>query len=326
MKAITFREYGTPVVLKLEDLSIRPIKPNEVLVKVKAASVNPLDWRLMRGAPYFVRFTWGILKPKNFVLGADVSGIIEKVGSKVTALKVGDEVFGDTMPSGCGSCAEYVITTPSLLALKPKSISHIEAASLPVAGITALQFLRDHLRLKAEKQILINGSSGGVGTFAIQIAKAMNTEVTAVCSEQNQSLVKAVGADHTINYSQTNIHEINKSFDYVMDNVGNLKVKNFTDLLKNNGSGVQVGFQNFRITFPVMFASMRKSIEDGKRLIVKTAETNTSDLQFLADLIEQEKIRPIIDRVYTLEDTAEAIKYLETSRAKGKVVIEVNDD
>lgn len=239
MQAILFENYGSPDVLQLQEVAKPTPKENELLIKVQAASANPLDWHKMRGAPVLVRLTDGLLKPKNNRLGADVAGVVEAVGSGVTSFKPGDAVFGE---GGGGSFAEYVCAPERVFVPKPDNISFAEAAAVPVAALTALQALRDSGKVQAGHQVLLNGASGGVGTFMVQLGKFYKAEVTAVSSTRNLDLVKTLGADHVIDYTREPITSRGQKYDLVLDNVGNLTAAQFRQLLKPQGIGVMVGF------------------------------------------------------------------------------------
>ena len=314
MKAILFTEYGSADVLQFTDVEKPAPGDNEVLIKVYAASANPLDWHSMRGAPFIARLEFGLQKPKDPRLGADVAGCIEAVGKNVTQFQIGDEVFGDIFK---GSFAEYACTSEKLLAAKPANTSFEAAAAVPVAALTALQGLRDKGKIRSGQKVLINGASGGVGTFAVQIAKSYGTEVTGVCSTRNLDLVRSIGAEHVIDYTKEDFTNNGQQYDLIFDTIGNLSVSGCQRALSPNGICAIAGFTTMFHLFQVMLFG-------GKKVgMMETAKADKKDLLFIKELLETGKVVPVIDRTYKLNETAEAIRYLETSRARGKVVITV---
>ena len=314
MKAILFKEYGSPDVLQFKDVEKPVPGDNEVLIKVYAASANPLDWHSMRGAPFLARVEFGLQKPRDPRLGADVAGRVEAVGKNVTQFQIGDEVFGDIFK---GSFAEYACTSEKLLAAKPANSSYEAAAAVPVAALTALQGLRDKGQIRSGQKVLINGASGGVGTFAVQIAKSYGTEVTGVCSTRNLDLVRSIGAEHVIDYTKEDFTNNGQRYDLIFDTIGNLSVSGCQRALSPNGICAIAGFTTMFHLFQVMLFG-------GKKVgMMETAKADKKDLLFIKELIEAGKVVPVIDRTYPLNETAEAIRYLETSRARGKVVITV---
>ena len=318
MKAILFEKYGSPDVLQLKEVAKPTPKENELLIKVQAAGTNPLDWHKMRGEPVLVRLTDGLLKPKNNRLGADVAGVVEAVGSQVTTFKPGDAVFGE---GGGGSFAEYVCAPEKVLALKPANISFAEAAAVPVAALTALQALRDSGKIQAGQTALINGASGGVGTYMVQLASHFGAEVTAVCSTRNLELVKNLGADQVIDYTKEKVTASGKKYDLVLDNVGNLTASQFRQLLKPQGIGAMVGFTTLGRMLGNVLAGRWYALRGGPSLGPMLANPNQDDMQLLHDLLAEGVLKSVIDRTYPLSETAVAIRYLETGRARGKVVI-----
>ena len=317
MKAIVVDKYGTPKVLRESEVS-KPIpSDDEVQIKVKAVSINPLDWHVLTGSPFLMRIQAGLFKPKYKILGADIAGVIEQVGKNVKEFKSGDEVFGDTFGSGLGGLAEYVCTSSKTIAKKPENISFQHAAATPVAGQTALVSLRDYCKIREGSEVLINGASGGVGTFTVQIAKSMGANVTGVCSTRNTDLVKNLGADQVIDYTKTDLSSDRYEFDAIVDNVGNFSSTNFKNLMKPSGLAAVVGFQS-------MSQVLRVSLSGGKQIKMVTVKANEKDLKHLAYLCSAGKINPVIDREYSLENSTEAMEYLMTGRAKGKVVININ--
>ncbi len=324
MKAIVYTQYGSPDVLQLRDVPEPTPNEDEVKVKVVAASANPLDWHLMRGEPFLARLEAGLRKPKHDRLGADVAGQVEAVGSKVTRFKPGDEVFGDVFGHGLGSFAEYVCVTESVLALKPANVSFEEAASTPVVGFTAIQGLRDTGHLKAGEAVLINGASGGIGTFAVQYARACGAEVTAVCSTRNLDLVHSIGAHHVIDYTQTDFSRGGQHYDLVFDTVGNCSLAALQRVLKAQGRGVVAGFTTLPRLAEVVLGGKLVSRRNGQQIgLMGTAQAKLDDLLTIQHLLETGNVKPVIDRCYPLSQTADAIRYLETMRARGKVVITV---
>ena len=317
MKAIVYTEYGPPDVLQFKDVEKPAPEDNEVLVKVHAASANPADWHLMRAEPFLARLANGLLKPKNTKLGADVAGRVEAIGSNVTRLQVGDDVFGGMPLNELGGFAEYVCAPEELLALKPARMTFEQAAAVPLAAFTALQGLRDKGQIQPGQKVLINGASGGVGTFAVQIAKSFGAEVTGVCSTRNLDLVRSIGADHVIDYTQQDFTQTGQRYDLIFDAVGNRSVSDYKRALSPNGICSVAGFTSLSRLFQIMLLG-------GKKVgMMKTAKANKEDLASIKELLEAGKIVPVIDRCYPLAETAEAIRYLETGHARGKVVITV---
>jgi NADPH:quinone reductase-like Zn-dependent oxidoreductase len=317
MKAIVYTEYGSPDVLQFKDVEEPAPRDNEVLVKVHAASANPADWHLMRAEPFLARLANGFLKPKNTKLGADVAGQVEAVGSNVTQLQVGDDVFGEMSLNELGGFAEYVCAPERLLALKPARMTFEQAAAVPLAAFTALQGLRDKGQIQPGQRVLINGASGGVGTFAVQIAKSYGTEVTGVCSTRNLDMVRSIGADYVIDYTQEDFTQTAQRYDLIFDAVGNRSVSDYKRALSSNGICSVAGFTSLWRLFRIVLLG-------GKKVgMMKTAKANKEDLVFIKELLETGKVVPVIDRCYPLAETAEAIRYLETGHARGKVVITV---
>ncbi len=325
MKAIVYTQYGSPDVLHLQEVEKPTPKENEILVKVHAASANPADWHTMRGEPFLARLVNGLFKPKNPRLGADLAGTVEAVGKNVTQFKVGDAVFGELSLSGMGSFAEYVCADENTaLALKPTNLTFEEAAAVPLAAFTALQGLRDAGHIQAGQKILINGASGGVGTFAVQIAKSYGAEVTGVCSGRNFEMVRSIGADHVIDYTREDFTKTGQQYDLIYCAVGNRSITDYKRALKPQGICVIAGFTNLRLLFEHMLIGPRRSKAGGQRVgLMETAHPNKKDLLVIKELLESAKMKPVIDKRYPLSETAEAIRYLETSRARGKVVINV---
>jgi NADPH:quinone reductase-like Zn-dependent oxidoreductase len=322
MKAIIYTKYGSPDVLELQEIEKPTPKDNEVLVKVHAAAANPADWHLMRAEPFLARLENGLLKPKNSRLGADVAGRIEAVGKNVTQFRESDEVFGELPLNQLGSFAEYVCVSEAFLTLKPANLSFEQAAAVPLAAFTALQGLRDKGEIKAGQKVLINGASGGVGTFAVQIAKSFGTEVTGVCSTRNLKLVRSIGADHVIDYTKEDFTNNGRQYDLIFDAVGNRSVAELKRALSPRGTASIAGFTSLPRLFQAMVIGPFLSRKDGQNIgLMATAKANQKDLLFIKELLETGKVKPVIDKCYPLHQTADAIRYLETGRARGKVVI-----
>ncbi|MCA9967553.1 MAG: NAD(P)-dependent alcohol dehydrogenase [Anaerolineales bacterium] len=320
MKAVVFPKYGSPDVLQFVEVEKPTVGDKDVLVKVVAASVNPLDWRRMRGAPFLVRLSEGLMVPKNGRLGADIAGTVEAVGKDVTEFQPGDAVFSDI---GAGGFAEYVAVPEKLLVHKPENVSFADAAAVPVAGLTALQGLRDKANLQAGQHVVVNGASGGVGTYAVQIAKAWGAEVTAVCSTRNLEMVRAIGADHVIDYTQEDFTKNGRCYDLIYDAVGNKSVAAYNLALNPNGKAIVAGFTTMPRMLQVMTLGALSSKITGKEIAPLMAHIVKDDLAFLADMLAAGRIRSVIDRCYPLAEVAEAMRYVETKRAQGKVIIDL---
>jgi NADPH:quinone reductase-like Zn-dependent oxidoreductase len=320
MKAAVYTKYGPPDVVQIADIEKPLPKDNEVLIKVRAASLNPLDWHFMRGTPYAVRIFAGLRKPKFPGLGVDVAGQIEALGAKVSQFKLGDEVFGSCK----GAFAEYVCASESVLIMKPNNVTFEQAASVPVAAYTALQGLRDKGRIQAGQKVLVNGAAGGVGTFAVQIAKSFGADVTGVCSTRNLDMVRSIGADHVIDYTQEDFTKSAQRYDLFFDCVGNHSLLASRRVL--NPKGIYVGAggttDNWMIR-PLLSAisCLVLSLFGNRKLLMLLAKPNKQDLTFMREHMESGKITPVIDRRYNLSEVSEAIRYLETGHARGKVII-----
>ncbi len=321
MKAIMCPRYGSPDVLQLKEVK-RPVpEDGKVLVKIHAASVNPVDWHHMTGAPFLVRLGDGLRRPKDPRLGTDIAGTVEAVGSSVTQFKPGDEVFG-----ACpGGFAEYGSARGDRLVLKPANVSFDEAAAVPVAAITALQGLRDSGRVHAGQKVLVNGTSGGVGTFAVQIAKSFGTEVTGVCSTRNLEMVHSIGADHVIDYTREDFARAGERYDLIYDTVGNHSVSDYKRVLRPQGRCVVTGFSGLSRLFEhAVLGPLRSRSGDKKVGLMGIAKINKKDLGVLKELLESRKVVPVIDRRYPLSETPDAIRYLQQGHARGKVIIVVD--
>ncbi|MGB2676969.1 MAG: NAD(P)-dependent alcohol dehydrogenase [Candidatus Acidiferrum sp.] len=317
MKAIVRTQYGPPDVLQFTEVAKPTPADNEVLLKLYAASVNPLDRFFMRGAP-LIRLIPGLRKPKDARLGVDLAGQVEAVGRNVTQFKPGDEVFGACR----GAFAEYVCATENKLALKPANITFEEAAAVPVAAITVLQGPRDKGRIHRGQKVLVDGASGGVGTFAVQIAKSFGAEVTAVCSTRNVGTARSIGADHVIDYTQEDFTQSGQRYDLIMGANAHHSIFDYRRALSENGIYVIVGGGLARI-LQGMLLGLLLSLIGSKKTCFFIANINQKDLVFLKDLLEAGKVVPVIDRRYPLSDVAEALRYLEEGHAQGKVVITV---
>jgi NADPH:quinone reductase-like Zn-dependent oxidoreductase len=323
VKAILFTQYGSPDVLQLSEVEKPAPRENQVLVKVHAASANPLDWHRMSAKPFLVRLGDGFLKPKDPKLGADVAGVVEAIGNNVTEFKPGDEVFGVCS----GSFAEYCIAGKSKLALKPANLTFEAAAAVPVAAFTALQGLRDKGQVQVGQKVLINGASGGVGTFAVQIAKSFGAEVTGVCSTKNLDMVCSIGADHVVDYTREDFTRNGQRYDLIYDAVGNRSIFDYMRALSPQGKCVIAGFTGLPRLFEQMILGPRMSKAEGKQIIGQgMAATSQQNLLAIKELLESGKVASVIDRSYALRDTAEAIRYLERGHARGKVVITVEQN
>ena len=323
MKAITYQNYGSPDVLKCEEIEKPTAGDNQVLIKVRAASVNPLDWHYVRGTPYFMRVQSGLRRPKVTRLGVDFAGTVEAVGRDVKRFRPGDEVFGGRT----GAFAEYVcVREDRAVALKPANLTFEQAASVPIAAITALQGLRDRGQVQPGQKVLINGAAGGVGTFAVQIARSFGAEVTGVCSARNVDMVRSIGADRVIDYTQQDFTRTEQRYDVLLDNVGNRSLSDCRRVLNPRGRYVLIGGggpDDGRWIGPLirvlkMLVLSRFVSQD---MVFFMAQLKQEDLTLLGDLMQAGKVTPVIDRRYKLSETPEAIRYLEEGHARGKVVI-----
>jgi NADPH:quinone reductase-like Zn-dependent oxidoreductase len=320
MKAVIYTKYGPPDVLQIEEVEKPVPKDHQVLVKVHAASINAGDWRVMEADPFLVRVMGeGLLRPKNPRLGSDLAGRVEAVGENVTQFQLGDEVFGCAK----GAFAEYVLARESFLALKPANKSFEEAAAVPVAGLTALQGLRDAGRIRSEQKVLIQGASGGVGTFAVQLAKSFGAEVTAVCSTRNLDMVRSIGADHVIDYTREDFTRNQKRYDLIFAVNGYHSLSDYKRKLNPQGIYVCAGGSLSQM-FQAMLLGSLMSEKDGRKIgSMGIAKVIQKDLVFLGELLEAGIIAPVIDRSYPLDEIAEAIRYVEEEHARGKVTIRV---
>jgi 2-desacetyl-2-hydroxyethyl bacteriochlorophyllide A dehydrogenase len=322
MKAIVYTKYGPPEVLQIKEVEKPAPKDNEVLVKVHATGVNPADWHSMRGKPFLTRFNAGLLNPKNPIPGIDIAGEVETVGKNVTEFKPGDAVFGDC--GWGGGFAEYVCVKEERIVPKPDNITFEEAASVSVAAITALQALRDHGKVQPGQKVLINGASGGVGTFAVQMAKSFGANVTGVCSSRNLDLVHSIGADRVIDHTEEDFTRTEQKYDLIIDNVANRSVSDLKGALRPGGICVIVGFTSLALLFQHMVLGPLLSMAGNKKVgSMGIANPNRKDMLFLRELLESGKIKPIIDKRYPLSEAAEAVRYVGARHARGKVVLTV---
>ncbi|HSL46456.1 MAG TPA: NAD(P)-dependent alcohol dehydrogenase [Anaerolineales bacterium] len=323
MKAIIYTEYGSPDVLELKEVAKPTPKEDEVLVKVHAVSVNAADLHLLRADPFLIRLSSGLLKPKNKILGSDIAGRVEAAGSDAKQLKPGDEVFGDISGCGWGGFAEYVCVSETALALKPANLSFEEAAAVPMAAVTALQGIRYAGQIRPGQKVLIHGASGGVGSFAVQLAKAFGAEVTAVCSTRNVDRARSIGADHVIDYTKEDFAKNGKKYDLILATNGDRSISDYRRALSPKGIYVQTGGSMTQMSQAMIqgpWISMTGSQKMGN---MGVAKPNKKDLVTIKELLEAGKVKPVIDRCYPFDQVADAIRYLEEGHAQGKVVITV---
>ena len=320
MKAIVRYKYGSPDVIQLVETEKPTPKDNEVLVKVHAASINSYDWRFMRAEPFLVRTGFGLLKPKDPSLGADFAGTVEAVGSKVTLFKPGDEVFGEV---GAGAYAEYVCAQEKAMFHKPANVSFEEAAAAPMAALTALQGLRDTGKIQAGQKILINGASGGVGTFAVMIAKYYGAEVTGVCRTRNIEMVRSIGADHVVDYTKEDFTRNGKQYDIIYDVAANRSVFDYKRVLAPNGKFVMAGFSS--LSHMVHITSLGPLLASKEQQIgmMGTATVDSADLAFIAELLGSRKVVPVVEKTFPLGDAHKAFHQFENEHARGKLVFTV---
>ena len=315
MKAVTFDRYGSAEELQYREVEKPIAKSDELLVRVRASSVNPVDWKIRQG---HLQLLTGFNFPK--IVGSDISGVVVEVGRDVTKFQPGDEVYTSLNPLTGGACAEYCAITESVVAIKPQNITHAEAAAVPIAGLTALQALRDLGEIQAGNKVLINGASGGVGIFAVQVAKAMNAEVTGVCSAKNQDFVKGLGADFVLDYAEVDFAKQLQKYDIILDAVGTKTFAECENVLQPEGVYIST-LPSFDNLAPMFFSSFMS----GKKAKLIVANVKPSDLGVLRELIESGKIEPIVDRTYSLQEVAAAHAYSETGRAVGKIAIVIEE-
>ena len=325
MKAIRYYRYGSPEILKLQDVGMPVVNDDDVLVRVKAASVNPLDYHFMRGTPYLVRAQAGLLRPKASGLGADMAGYVAAVGKNVTEFAPGEEVFGGLR--GLGTLAEYIsIRQDAVLLPKPAGLTFEQAASVPLAAFTALQALRDRGRLRPGHKVLINGAAGGVGTFAVQIAKALGAEVTGVCSTRNMEMVTSIGADQIIDYTQQDFTRTRQRYNLLVDIAGNRTLAECRRVLDRHGVMVGVGGPDKGrwagpLARPAKMLLLSPFVSQTMAFFL--ARQSRDDLAVLRELLQSGQVTPVIDRTYPLSEVPQAIRYLEQGHASGKVVITI---
>jgi NADPH:quinone reductase-like Zn-dependent oxidoreductase len=317
IKAFIYEKYGPPETLRLAETEKPEPRTGEVLIRVLGTSVNAADWHMVRGQPLFSRATLGLLRPKRKVLGVDVAGDVEAVGGDATGFTPGDEVYANLLDHGYGGFAEYVSVPAEAVSLKPENLSFEEAAAVPMAAVTALQALRHHGEPQAGEKVLINGASGGVGTFSVQIAKSYGAQVTGVSSARNIDLVRSLGADHVVDYTASDFTRSGERYDLIHDAVGNRSVRDLRRALAEGGKGAVTGFTTVRRMLGV-------SMRGGKRIAAVQAKVTAEDLAFLKELIEAGKVRPHIDRSSHFAEIPAGVAYVETGHARGKVVVSVS--
>lgn len=323
MKAIVYTRYGTPDELQYQEVEKPTPQDNEVLVKVQAVSLNSADWRLLTANPFLVRLmAGGLLKPAHTILGADIAGRVEAVGSQITQFQPGDEVYGDLSGCGLGGLAEYVCARETALALKPANLTFEQAAAVPMAAVTALQGLRDKGQIQPGQKVLINGASGGVGTFAVQLARWFGAEVTAVCSTRNVDQARALGADHVIDYTREDFTRNGQRYDLILAVNGYHPIADYRRALSPNGIYVMAGGSNQQLFEALLLGSLM-SMTGQKKMGALTANFSPQTLNFVSELLEAGQLMPVIDRCYPLSETIEAFRYLGEGHARGKIVISV---
>jgi NADPH:quinone reductase-like Zn-dependent oxidoreductase len=326
MKAFVCTKYGPPDVLQVKEVEQPTPKDNEVLIKVHASSANAFDWHMMRADPFFLRLMGaGLLKPKIKILGVDVAGRVEAVGRNVKQFGLGDEVYGDTSGCHCGGFAEYACAREKELALKPAGMTFEEAAAVPLAAVTALQGLRDKGQIQPGQKVLINGASGGVGTFAVQIAKSFGAEVTAVCSTRNLDMARSIGADRVIDYTKEDFTKSGQRYDLILVANGYHPIFDYKRALNPKGILVLAGGSMSQF-YQALLLGPLISMTGSKKIIFFVAQPNQKDLVLMTELCEAGKVKPVIDRRYPLSEVPEAIRYLEEGHARGKVVITVENN
>jgi NADPH:quinone reductase-like Zn-dependent oxidoreductase len=325
MRAIVYHTYGSPDVLQLEEVAKPTPKDDEVLIHVYAASANAADWHFLSADIFLVRLNAGLLKPKRQILGADVAGRVEAVGSTVTQFQPGDEVFGDLSLSGRGTFAEYVCAREDAVVVKPANVTFEEAASVPLAAVTALQALRDKGQIQSGQKVLINGASGGVGTFAVQLTKSFGAEVTAVCSTRNVDLVRSLGADHVIDYTQADFTTQGQRYDLILAANGYRSIFDYRRALTPEGRYVMTGGTMAQFGQAVLLGPLLSMTGKNKMGNI-LARPNQRDLVVIKELLEAGKVKPVIDRRYPLREVPDAMRYLGEGHATGKVVITVDQN
>lgn len=326
MQAMVYTRYGSPDALELKEIPKPAPKDNEVLVKVYAVSVNAADLHLLRADPFLIRLSSGLLKPKNQVLGSDIAGRVEAVGKNVTRFKPGEDVFGDISADGWGGFAEYACAREDAFALKPGNLSFEEAAAVPMAAVTALQGIRYAGQVRPGQKVLIHGASGGVGTFALQLAKAGGAEVTAVCSTGNLEVARSIGADHVIDYTREDFAKNGKQYDLILATNGDRSISDYRRALTPRGIYVQTGGSMAQMSQAMLQGPWISRTGSQRMGNMGVAKPNQADLVIVKGLLESGKVKPVIDRCYPLSQAAQALRYLEEGHARGKVVITVTED
>lgn len=324
MKAMVTTRYGSPDVLRLEELPRPTPGDHDVLVQVHAAGVNPADWHILRADPFLVRLAFGLRRPRHRILGADVAGRVVEVGSGVEGLRPGDEVYGDLSGDGFGGFAQFVLAREQALALKPPGISFEQAAAVPLAAVTALQGMRDHGKIQPGQQVLVNGASGGVGTFAVQLARHFGAQVTAVCSTRNVGLVRSLGAERVIDYTREDFTKNGQRYDLIFAAHGDSSILGYRRALRPGGRYINAGGSSSQM-YQALLLGPLLSLAGNRKLGSFVSKPHREDLQLLGQLLQDGKLRPVIDRRYPLDDVPEALRYLEQGHARGKVVITVEN-
>lgn len=322
LKAAVYNRYGPPNVVQIREVDKPAPKEGEVVIKVRAASVNPLDWHFMRGMPYFVRIPGGLRKPKDPRLGVDLAGQVQAVGRNVTQFKPGDEVFGLCR----GALAEYACTSQAALAIKPPNVTFEQAAAVPIAALTALQGLRDKGHVQPGQKVLINGAAGGVGTFAVQIARSFGADVTGVCGTRNVEMVRSIGADHVVDYTQEDFTKSGQSYDVILDCFANHSLSACRRVLNPKGTYIIVGGPSGRWMIGFLARLIKALVLSwfgSQKLVMLPVRRSQEDLTIMHELMKAGKVTPVIDRRYPLSEVQEAIRYLEQGHARGKIVINV---
>jgi NADPH:quinone reductase-like Zn-dependent oxidoreductase len=322
MQAVVCTEYGNSNVLSLKEVDKPVPKNKEVLVKIHASSINYGNLVLLKGQPYLARLAFGLFKPKYSIPGGDIAGQVESIGNKVNQFQLGDEVFGDLSAYGWGGFAEYVCVPEDALALKPNNVSYEEAAAVPMAGVTALQALRNKGNIQPGQKVLIYGASGGVGTFAVQIAKAFDAEVTGVCSTRNVEILRSIGADHVIDYQRENFSQSQEKYDLILGVNGNQPLSIYKRALNPNGIFLHVGGSGEQL-YQTMIQGPWTSIIGSKKIGNILQRANQKDLIYIKELLESGSVKPVIDRKYKLSEITHAFNYFSEGHAQGKVVITV---
>jgi NADPH:quinone reductase-like Zn-dependent oxidoreductase len=320
MKAYTYHTYGPPDVLKLEEVDVPKPRANEICIQTRALSINPSEWHKLTASFWMLRLSTGLSQPKQPIPGADVAGTVVGLGENVTRFKKGDRVFGRSLSGGL---AEYCCIDQLAAALIPDDVAYEQAASLPLAAVTALIALRDKGQVKANQEVLINGASGGIGTFAVQLAKYCQANVTGVCSTDNIDLVKSLGADDVIDYKKQDLDSLGTSFDLIIDLVGNRKIATFRKRLRPNGKCILVGMDTPKRLFSNMFQGMMLSALGSKKFLSMDAQVTSEDLAIIVKLVSDGEIRPLIAKLYNFESVPQAFTQLGTRRSKGKMVIQL---